>query len=171
MNAEKLNGIAKEIKTALSEVTKELAGTGARPDPWTKKIMMRICTIGKEHNYYICASSVEPKPNHGEWLYDVCWLDWKKKDPPRLKQVVLAAECEWGNDGDIYDDFEKLVQSRARLRVMIFTKKNEEAVNGMIDDLKACASGFEQRQPGDDYLFCGYDNTKSGFIFKRWQVS
>ena len=90
---------------------------------------------------------------------------------PRLKQVLLAVECEWGNDGDVYDDFEKLVQSRAGLRVMIFTKKNKDGVERMIDRLKSHASGFEQRQPDDKYLFCGYDEAESRFISRRWQVS
>lgn len=161
MNAENLKTIATEIETALCEVTKKLVSregdAKVRPREgvdnacWTKAIKTRLCKLGACKKYYICALGVEwvcdgkpdgdhgcavehekkCKPNHGEWLYDVCWLDWKKKDPPRLKQVVLAAECEWGNDGDIYDDFEKLVQSRAGLRVMIFTKKNQEAVNGI----------------------------------------
>jgi hypothetical protein len=61
--------------------------------------------------------------DYGEWLYDVTWLEYEKNDRGKLVNLVdapLVAECEWGNKGDIEDDFEKLLLARTGVRLMIF---------------------------------------------------
>ena len=63
--------------------------------------------------------------DYGERLYDVTWLDYEKSGSGELVDAPLAAECEWGNEGDIEDDFEKLLLARAGIRLMIFNGFHE----------------------------------------------
>ena len=43
-----------------------------------------------------------------------------------IRVVPLVAEVEWGNEGDVWDDFQKLLAARAEERVMIFDEKGQE---------------------------------------------
>ena len=86
---------------------------------------------------------------------------------------MLVLESEWSmKDGDLEDDFEKLVQARAALRVMVFQAQDRsDAVSKVqrlfIRDIKA----FRRGQPDDTYLFCAYltpnDEDKA---FRLWIV-
>ena len=71
-------------------------------------------TLGSGLGFSVCASNVD-SADWGEWLYDVSWLHGKRW----LRSVPMVAECEWGNFGDIEDDFQKLLVPRASLRVMV----------------------------------------------------
>jgi hypothetical protein len=61
---------------------------------------------------------------HREWLYDVTWLQYSRGYESgldnRLIDVYLVAECEWGTSPDVKYDFEKLLQARASVRLMIY---------------------------------------------------
>lgn len=92
----------------------------------TEEVKTCLCEIGRKKNYYVCASDVS-NSDHGEWLYDVTWLEYVGDDPQNsLVKIPFVAECEWGDTGDIKDDFDKLVQSTADVRLLIFdgTKHN-----------------------------------------------
>ena len=60
-----------------------------------------------------------------EWLYDVTWLKYEHEGERLLIEAPSVAECEWGNKGDIDDDFEKLLLARAGIRLMIFNGFNQ----------------------------------------------
>ena len=100
------------------EVAKDKSNT-----EWTKAVKTELCKIGQDRfGCKVCASGVD-KADFGEWLYDVTWLEYEKNDRGELVNLVdapLVAECEWGNKGDIKDDFEKLLLARAGVRLMIF---------------------------------------------------
>ena len=86
---------------------------------WTKAVKTELCKIGRDRfSFEVYASGVEnPEPGHGEWLYDVTWLEYEKNGRSELNarrklvDAPLVAECEWGDLGDIYDDFEKILWS------------------------------------------------------------
>ena len=40
--------------------------------------------------------------------------------PSNLVSAPLAAECEWHGEGNVRDDFDKLLLAQANLRLMIF---------------------------------------------------
>ena len=93
----------------------------------------------------VCARDVDKaNRNHGEWLYDVTWLEYERGLGKRglylavqarvaaaerkrclLIDSHLVAECEWGDIEDIVDDFEKLLLARAHVRLMIFEGLSE----------------------------------------------
>src|SRR5690348_17184672 len=127
MNNKSLIG---QILTSLRGLDRELTGTGQGNTVWTMEAKSNICRLGADLGFQVAASGASPN-RFGEWLYDICWLDYalgKDGVPLHLKRVRLAAECEWGNPGDVEDDFEKLLAARADIRVMVFESKNESAV-------------------------------------------
>ena len=94
---------------------------------WNKAVKTELCKIGRgRFGCYVCARDVdETDRDQGEWLYDVTWLEYEKNGRSELKarrklvDAPLVAECEWGDLGDIYDDFEKILLARAGVRLII----------------------------------------------------
>ena len=168
--------IVRDIKSELDEVAahanagKALASSVADTEDWnnwTQAITDRPCRLGHDLGYEACGKSTFSKQKQkgypGEWLYDVCWLAYDPKVgadavsyPGAYTELILALESEWlQNFDDIWDDFCKLVPSRAMLRVMIFEKQTLEAVEKTMEDLEPSIIGFRASQDGDRYLFCG----------------
>ena len=117
-----------EIMRKVQEHLNELEVAKDESDEvWTKEVKTKLCKIGRRLGYSAYAKKNEVDSRYrdgGEWLYDVTWLEYKCNGDPRRRFVLstapLVAECEWGNLGDIYDDFEKLLLARADVRLMIF---------------------------------------------------
>ena len=70
--------------------------------------------------------------------------------------MPLALECEWGNDTEILYDFQRLLSSRAALRVMVFGENNRDT-DQTFDLLRAQIKGFQDGMPADRYLLAGFD--------------
>ena len=148
---------------------------GGNPDGggswWTKEIKTRLCRIGKEKlGYYTCASQVDKKfVDHGEWLFDVAWLDWEKKDK-KLKSVPLVVESEWGDLDHIRDDFQKLLVARADIRLMVcdagWVGKGDGRAKETAKQLRAWINAFKGNQPGDTYLLVAWKRDANS---KRWR--
>ncbi len=161
---QKYDKIEKQIKKILEAMLHEDEISSWSNPKWTKEIKRRICKLGKEMEFYVCASTCNEKTDWEEWLYDVIWLKLDKD-----KYIVyspLAMECEWGDIQDIRNDFEKLLLARTKHRIMIFQgMKKKGDVLKIIENLKDEVSKFEGSQPGDRYLFAGYDNNTDRFEF------
>ena len=95
-------------------------------EEWAKAVKTELCKIGRRFGYSVYARKNEVDEayrDNGEWLYDVTWLEYEKNARGELVNLVdapLVAECEWGNKGNIEDDFEKLLLARTGVRLMIF---------------------------------------------------
>jgi hypothetical protein len=135
----------------------------------------RCCKVGKEKKYLVYASRCD-EANDGEWLYDLTWLDckeanftWRDSKGLHLKDVKLALECEWGDEGEINDDFQKLLLARADLRCMIFSAPSKQSAKAKakekIDDLINQVEQFSKSQAGDTYLFCAWIEGEDRFLF------
>ena len=128
--------------------------------------------MGKKHEFGVCAAGVNDKAHWGEWLYDLCWLQYMNYYPtsagykPRdyLLRVPLVMESEWGDKHDISNDFEKILMARAELRVMIFEDGNHR-VDDITTHLRTYIRRFRPRRVADRYLFCGYINARNKFQF------
>ena len=93
---------------------------GAGNEKWSRAVKTELCKIGRGFGCYVCAGGVdEAERDHGEWLYDVTWLEYGRNNGP-LVNVTLVGECEWAgqtlSSGDSLkyrdahdDDFEKLL--------------------------------------------------------------
>ena len=80
-----------------------------------------------------------------------------KHENDELVDAPLVAECEWGNKGDIEDDFEKLLLARAGVRLMIF---DEPISKGMAERLAEKVRKFNGSRAEDAWLLASWE--KSG---------
>ena len=90
--------------------------------------------------------------DYGEWLYGVTWLDYEKSGSGELADAPLAAECEWGNEGDIEDDFKKLLLARAGIRLMIFNGFHEAGSKEIAERLARKIREFNGSRAEDAWL-------------------
>jgi len=170
------------ICNVLDDAAKRFAGRGTNDnDAWTREILAQLARLGKSQErdnqgrgIWVYASKTgkpsgeaSPVADGGEWLFDLCWLLYESKERgAQLLVVPLVMEMEWGNLGDVIDDFEKLILARARLRVMVFSDTTRARVNSLLGKLSDLARGFEDSNSSDRYLLCGYSAESKEFIYK-----
>jgi hypothetical protein len=139
------------IQQALDEVNSQLKGQASSDTDWTRKIKSKLVSLGK-HKGFSCYASGVDGVSSGEWLYDLCWLSYA--DEISIGRIELAMESEWLLSlKEIRDDFVKLVQARARLRLMIWQSQNAVDFEAELDALKDQVRLFEDSQDGDAYVF------------------
>lgn len=164
------------IKHEIVAAAARLTGLRKSNSEWTQEILVSLGRLGQRRpdpDYFVCSHGfgdtgwLETK-NCGEWLHDQTWLDYNWGITPRqLKRMVMALESEWGNAGDVLDDFEKLLVARADLRVMIFQAPDADALSEIFRQLTEAERRCETRVAGDNYLLCGYDNQRCRFDFRE----
>lgn len=137
-----------EVKKLLDDANRASASSAATNKGWTREIKSRLTKLGHEKKFWV-----------GEWLYDLCWLRYDEED--YLRDVELALECEWliGKE-DIMDDFIKLCQCRATLRVMIYQTWTLEDSKRLTDTLKDQIKRCDSSVDGDRYLLSCWINGK-----------
>lgn len=151
-----------EIKKELDFVCSDPTLPG-KNSAWTKAILKRISGLGKTkgRKFHVCATSrAENKADEGEWLYDLTWLRYDGDD--HLLEVALALECEWDSK-KLNEDFQKLLQARATLRVFIF-QNARDALDGIIRQIEK----FAGTMPGDEYLLVCYVEADNKFYFREY---
>ncbi len=144
--------IAHFLGVELPEIAK-----GKSDHEWSLKIQPRLAEIGHSCGFLVFARKDHcPTADHPEWLYDHHWR--VKGDATPLVRIPLAMEIEWGFGAKtivekVTEDFLKLVQCRADLRVMVFQCGGAAS---MTDRLIEMAEAFEGTQQGDRWLFAGW---------------
>ncbi|AMO56232.1 hypothetical protein GZ77_05315 [Endozoicomonas montiporae] len=100
----------------------------------------------------------------GEWLYDFIWREFDHSG--NLIGVKLAMEIEMSdmNLKGIRYDFNKLLQSDAEYKVMVFQLKEEAEVNEALDNLHMAFMSYQAKAPAH-YLLAGWCTRKQKFIF------
>ena len=130
---------------------------------------MKSCaSFGKSWspNYAAYAAKVADEHRDGaEWLYDTTWLELD--DTGRIKSIPLVAECEWGSQGEVEDDLQKLLVARATLRVMVYDPKR---TRGKLSRLLQEWSEACPDTHGDTYLLIAYMEDDGGCRFEFEQV-
>ena len=176
------NTISKIVRKSLNEAFCSLHGKGVRLEKRTKDIKTQLCAEGNSKSFYTCAKDVD-NSNHGEWLYDVCWLKYGNAPSGTtylvdskldfLEEAVLIVECEWWhtrgrrcNLGDIRDDFQKLLVGRACVRCMIWEDKEQDK-SKIAKSLARMVTGYSATDSDDLYLLARY--TAEGFQY--WHLS
>ena len=145
------------LETTLNEITQQareanVAGNEWNNPAWTQQVKNALIQLGIAREYI-----PYPHCGRGEFLYDVTWL--KTTDgmaDGRITQVSLVAEIEWGDKGDVWYDFQKLLVARAGVRVMIFD--NHE---GLLEELHTHIRQYAHG--GDRYLLAQYLSLEDGF--------
>ena len=162
------------IRKSLNRVFARLAQNATAKEK-TKAVKTALCVAGNSKGLFTCAKDVEKdKRNHGEWLYDVCWLQYGDPKFVYLKEAVLIAECQWWgkysekrNLDEIRDDFQKLLVGRARCRCMIWDDNREQDESTSVDCLIRMIRTCSATAPDDFYLLARY--TAGGFQY--WHVT
>lgn len=159
--------LATRVFEVLTTAAGELARKSAADPVWTLRIKQALVAAAEEEpvKLYRCASDCADA-DWGEWQFDLCWLaragEGRGADP--LRRIVLAVESEWGDWGDVEDDFEKLMAARADLRLMIFQEASEVRCEALARRLADLVRAFEQGHPSDRYLLAAYDNSADTFL-------
>ena len=142
---------------------------------WTRAVKTKLCEIGRGRFDYKVGASNVPRANcdYGEWLYDVTWLEYEKSGRGELVGAHLAAECEWGNVGDIEEDFEKLLLARAGVRLMIFGGNYKPLSKGIAERLAEKVRKFNGSRAEDAWLLAAWErseNSDKGWVFKYFTI-
>lgn len=102
---------------------------------WTRRIKEELGTLGRRKEYYTYGLKNSPDHCHdGEFMFDLCWLDYGKENTWLKRPLVM--ECEWLGADNIDDDFLKLLVTRAELRLMIFGAQTEEEFRRTVQRLQ-----------------------------------
>ena len=142
-----------EIERAIIALASTLPDTN---ESWTEALGQGLCDLGNARNYYVSSSHSQLHHDGGrEWLFDHAWTETGVKG---IRSVPLALESEladWGDQG-IDHDFQKLLTTRARHRVMLFCGRDvERQFSRLIEQVRE----FEDTRPGDRYLLLGFEGT------------
>ncbi len=163
-----------EIIRAVKEGLNSLRTPVAAPtETWTRVIKTELCRIGQEgFGYKVYASGVSRnRRDDGEWLYDVTWLQYETSGNGELIGVPLVAECEWGDEQDIEDDFERLLLARAGVRVMIFGGTNDPDVASRIANrLAKKVEAFKRSCIKDDWLLAAWQPNGDAWLFRYFTI-
>ncbi len=118
---------------------------------WTFQLKSYLTT--RAAGYAVCGKGVNDT-RWGEWLWDLVWLNID--EDIQIHSVELVVESEWGNEEDVFDDFQKLIVARAATRLMIFEAKTVERRSALITRMKRQIALFRGSALGDRYLFVSY---------------
>ena len=133
------------------------AGQLVRDSQWTNQILQALSQLGHQQGFLVFSSQTRcPTADGPEWLYDQHWRVVSEESP--LVRIPLAMEIEWGYGAatikdKITEDFLKLTQARADIRVMVFQCTDAPAMTDYLIDL---ADKFEGAQQGDRWFFAGW---------------
>jgi len=157
------------IQDALNAVNDELKGKRASDTVWTKEIKKALVSIGNENEKELsCYASGVDHVASGEWLYDLCWISYS--DDTNIGCIELAMESEWApSPKEIHDDFVKLVQARAGLRLMIWQARNSKEMQDIRDVLIDQIRAFKDSQLGDAYLFSCWTEEEQRFTHRFYE--
>ena len=166
MIAGELSALINVLKGRLQRVHEETAWESSNRT-WTRQIKIALADLVSDKRVPSAPSGCKRSAwasgacnAREEWLYDLCWLDYRDGF---LVGMPLAVESEWGRPGDIFDDFEKLVQSRAEVRLMIYDggyRSQEE----MAGSFRHQISKFAHSTPEDRYLFAAFSKERVDFV-------
>jgi len=132
---------------------------------FTSTIKQIFLDIGKQfpYNCNVCLGGTYRTPdgqyNDPQWLYDITWV---KQSNPKDIIVDLPLILESENDGredKILIDFQKLIQSRAKFKIMIYKAWNADANIKLIREFIRQIEHPLFEPIGDRYLFvCHFFN-------------
>ncbi len=154
--------IRQSLKTAQNRIRDAPLINRSSDHFWTNTIKEELCNAGHGLRFYTCATVDSRCADYGEWLYDLCWLDYGSggfstdSEKRQLQSVALAMESEWkAGDCDLLDDFEKLLQATAQLKLMIFLVKEDGDFEKRCAFLESRIKNYPDRSQ-DDYLLVGF---------------
>lgn len=105
--------VTQKIEIILNQLAKTDYAENIGNGKWTSYILEKLRSLGHENGLQVCPDFDNKNP---AWLYDMTW--YKNNDEGLLADVPFVVESEWKYN-DVQYDFEKLMQSNAKLKLMI----------------------------------------------------
>jgi len=153
------------IQKALEVIPKTPRIAGWSDTLRTREVKRALVRVAKANGWQTAANQCEDADEKCEWLYDVlCYRADEGKES--MTEVPLVAESEWGEEGAIVEDFDKLLVARATYRVMVFRADSPKSVDDLVEKMRKRIENF-RGTAGDRFLFAGWvGNPESRFFFK-----
>ncbi len=139
----------------------------------TSSVKHALDKLGQSLNYNVSVTDSERARTERDWLLDVVW--W---EPGR--GVVLAANCHWGNAGQIAHGFQRLMAVKAPLKLMMFASRHAGAeredvplrtdIDAILQALSAYLLDFNQHIAGETYVLLEHVETDSAFRAYEFHV-
>jgi hypothetical protein len=147
------------------------------PSEGTREIKRRLGELGHRFDFLVsCNRRHFPAAQDREWLYDMNW--WRLCRPqhvgagkePYMRRIGMVLESELCVSSiDLNEDFEKIVQARADVRVWIATSPNNAKQH--VENCKQQIGLFDRSQAGDHYVFAVYDWTERAPVIEQYIAS
>ena len=136
----------------------------------TIAVKTALCTECKKTDgvYTYATPRVKCGACGAEWLYDVTALLYDIPDQNCFSRTVLVAECEWGPNLEIMNDFQKLLLARADVRVMVFDGTWNPGYQELFKIFETNIANNHQAELGDIWLFAAW--TSDRWRFRRIDV-
>jgi hypothetical protein len=121
------------VATKLVSAIRKLRDDHRRPRTAVVKRVLRKLANRKKYFVY---------PGDGSaWMLDLVWF---LRDHTAIH---LAAESEWGNQGEVLVDFQKLMCVKSPLKIMVYFAKRS-----FVDQFEAYMQESDQHLKGENYL-------------------
>jgi len=125
---------------------------GSGDEDWTTKLLAWFRAEGKKIGF-----DVYPDPDtpwHSEYLLDLVWCIEKGN---AYAGLVLALESEWSQTwSDILDDFDKLLDVKAPLKVLLCDPSSSQ-IRDLPGHIGHQIREHQNRVPGEQYLVVAFD--------------
>lgn len=133
--------------------------TTAEPKEWTRAVKKVLCEKTFDgYEPYACTEWKHKKLH--EFLLDAIWYE---KSPGM--GILLAVESEWGVDsrsgpreGQILDDFEKLMVIKSPVKLMIYESENRNQNALIMQKITEYLVRFSQHVEGENYCLLNFSH-------------
>jgi hypothetical protein len=133
---------------------------------WTGFVKTSIGDLGKNLGYMVSASGYKGA-DQGEFLYDMIWYELGDDGFVLRQQMAMECENNISPSNCVDDDFQKLVQARADVRVWVSTAVNSSDIEQHIRNCESQIRKFYGSQPGDQYVLLFFNWTdRNDFVLK-----
>jgi hypothetical protein len=146
------------LEVLVSEIPKRAKKEGKAP--WNKATNEVLCKLGHKKGFIVYARGVRLRRKRlHEWLLDVIWY-WGRQG------VRLAVESELGSEQAVLDDFEKLLNIKSPLKLLLV----EQGDPHMVTELQWYLRTFHRHVRGETYLLVDFHDGRHEcyeFVAKR----
>ena len=178
------NDIAKNIIEAIGGIDQAFYNSKRRVK--TTMVMELLTQLGDNNKHKVYSHSLSEgfrqnsnnKFVNREWLYDLVWYKDDLNESYIMKNTLLVVESEWAykrpKDDDKYGaikyDFQKLLLSNAKLKLMIFRvsgKTKQDIKKKLIELYKYFNNAidkYEQMKSGE-FLFIAFCDKEKSFYY------
>lgn len=138
---------------------------------WTAEVRRVLTRLGHENGFYV-SGDLKSEADCGEMGFDLSWRDYGRPHSPGmvyqtsdvLRSVPLICESEWHSTPEVESDFEKLLQARSAIKLMVFTARNREEWELRKARLVYLIRSFDAAPDEESYILACYPTQPWGLL-------